>query len=252
MTDRMVLVTGSSRGLGRAIAARFAAGGDRVAVHHRDSAAQAEELLARLPGSGHVVVRADMRDPEGVRAMVDDAAARLGGLDVLVNNAGVYGRPRGGSLLETDFPTWRDVWRQTFEVNLFGAANASWAAVQHMRDRGGRIINVSSRGAFRGEPEQPAYGASKAAMNAMGQSLAVALAPHGIAVATVAPGFIETDMARELLDGEAGDAIRAQSPYGRVAQPDEVAAAVHWLASPEAAWASGAILDMNGASYLRT
>ena len=255
MTNRAVLVTGSSRGLGRAIAARFAAGGDRVAVHHRDSAEMAESLVAELPGSGHVVVQAEMADPEGVRAMVDDAAARLGGLDVLVNNAGVYGRQRGGTLVDADYATWREVWRQTFDVNLFGAANASWAAIRHLRDNGpsgGRIINVSSRGAFRGEPEQPAYGASKAAMNAMGQSLAVALAPYGIAVATVAPGFIATDMAGELLAGELGDAIRAQSPYRRVAQPDEVAAAVHWLASAEAQWASGAILDMNGASYLRT
>jgi NAD(P)-dependent dehydrogenase (short-subunit alcohol dehydrogenase family) len=121
-----------------------------------------------------------------------------------------------------------------------------------MRDRGGRIINVSSRGAFRGEPDQPAYGASKAAMNSMGQSLAVALAPYGIAVAAVAPGYIETDMTTEHLKSERGDAIRAQSPYHRVAQPDEIAAAVYWLASPEAQWASGTIVDLNGASYLRT
>jgi 3-oxoacyl-[acyl-carrier protein] reductase len=255
MTERAVLVTGSSRGLGRAIAKRFAAGGDRVAVHHRDSAEMAESLVAELPGTGHIVVQVEMADPEGVRDMVDDAAARLGGLDVLVNNAGVYGRERGAALVDADYATWRAVWRRTFEVNLFGAANASWAAIRHLRGNGsggGRIINVSSRGAFRGEPEQPAYGASKAAMNAMGQSLAVALAPYGIAVATVAPGFIATDMAGELLAGELGDAIRAQSPYRRVARPDEVAAAVHWLASAEAQWASGAILDMNGASYLRT
>ena len=252
MTNRAVLVTGSSRGLGRAIAARFAAGGDRVAVHHRDSAEMAESLVAELPGSGHVVVRADMADPEGVRAMVDDAAARLGGLDVLVNNAGIFGSPPAVRFMDAGYEQWRQMWQRTFDVNLFGAANACWAAIQHMRDEGGRIVNVSSRGAFRGEPEQPAYGASKAAMNAMGQSLAVALAPYGIAVATVAPGFIETDMTNEHLKAERGDAIRAQSPFGRVAQPDEVAAAVHWLASAEAQWASGAILDMNGASYLRT
>jgi 3-oxoacyl-[acyl-carrier protein] reductase len=253
MTSRAILVTGSSRGLGRAIATRFAASGDRVAVHHRDSAAAAESLLASLPGEGHVVVRADMADPEAVRGMVDQAADRLGGLDVLVNNAGVFGpAERPHPVFGLDYEQWQQVWRQTLDVNLFGAANASWAAAQHMRGRGGRIINVSSRGAFRGEPEQPAYGASKAALNSMGQSLAVALAPYGIAVAAVAPGFIETDMTNEHLKAERGDAIRAQSPYGRVAQPDEVAAAVHWLASAEAEWASGAIVDLNGASYLRT
>ncbi|MFG1609356.1 SDR family NAD(P)-dependent oxidoreductase [Actinoplanes sp. NPDC049265] len=252
MTSRAVLVTGSSRGLGRAIAWRFAAGGDRVAVHHRDSAAAAGEVAASLPGAGHVVVRADLADPAAVRAMVDDAADRLGGLDVLVNNAGVYGSERAVPLLEAGYDQWLESWRRTFDVNLFGAANACWAAVRHLRAGGGRIVNVSSRGAFRGEPEQPAYGASKAALNAMGQSLAVALAPLNIAVATVAPGFIETDMAAGYLNGERGPAIRAQSPFNRVAQPDEVAAAVHWLASPDAVWASGAILDMNGASYLRT
>jgi 3-oxoacyl-[acyl-carrier protein] reductase len=252
MTQRAILVTGSSRGLGRAIAMRFAAAGDRVAVHHRDSAPLAEQLAEALPGDGHVVVRADLADPAAVRAMVDEAADRLGGLDVLVNNAGVFGgvnRPH--PVFGTSYEAWQSAWRHTFDVNLFGAANAAWAAAQHMRDSGGRIINVSSRGAYRGEPDQPAYGASKAALNAMGQSLAVALAPYRIAVASVAPGFVETDMTNEHLKAERGDAIRAQSPYNRVARPDEIAAAVHWLAGPDAEWASGAVLDLNGASYLR-
>ncbi len=246
-------MTGASRGIGRAIAARFSAGGDRVAVHHRDSAELADRLVAELPGTGHVVVRADLADPDGVRAMVDDAAGRLGGLDVLVNNAGVFGGVDGAHpVFGTDYARWQQLWRRTFDVNLFGAANASWCAAQHMRGRGGRIINVSSRGAFRGEPDQPAYGASKAAMNSMGQSLAVALAPYGIAVASVAPGFVETDMTNEHLKAERGDEIRSQSPFNRVARPEEIAAAVHWLASPEAQWASGTIVDLNGASYLRT
>ncbi len=138
-------------------------------------------------------------------------------------------------------------------MNLTGAANVSWCAVQHMiAGGGGSIVNVSSRGAFRGEPRQPGYGASKAGLNALGQSLAVALAPHGIRVATVAPGYVETDMANEHLKSPRGEAIRAQSPFGRVARPDEIAAAVLYLASPEAEWASGAILDLNGASYLRS
>ncbi|MEU4215366.1 SDR family oxidoreductase [Actinoplanes sp. NPDC026623] len=253
MTGRAILVTGSSRGIGRAIAARFAADGDRVAIHHRDSAELAQQLAAELPGSGHVVVRGDLADPAAVRALVDDAAARLGGLDVLVNNAGVFGpvnRPH--PVFGAGYDRWQATWRHTFDVNLFGAANAAWAAAQHMRDRGGRIVNVSSRGAFRGEPEQPAYGASKAALNAMAQSLAVALAPYGIGVACVAPGFVETDMTNEHLKSERGEAIRAQSPFGRVARPEEIASAVHWLASAEAEWASGTIIDLNGASYLRT
>jgi 3-oxoacyl-[acyl-carrier protein] reductase len=253
MTGRAILVTGSSRGIGRAVARMFAAGGDRVAVHHRDSAALAEQLVESLPGEGHVVVRADLADPAAVRAMVDDAAAALGGLDVLVNNAGAYGgTDRPHPVYGIDYEQWQAMWRRTFDVNLFGAANAAWAAAQHMRERGGRIVNVSSRGAFRGEPEQPAYGASKAAMNAMAQSLAVALAPYGIGVACVAPGFVETDMTNEHLKSARGAEIRAQSPFGRVARPEEIASAVHWLASPAAEWASGTIVDLNGASYLRT
>jgi NAD(P)-dependent dehydrogenase (short-subunit alcohol dehydrogenase family) len=116
---------------------------------------------------------------------------------------------------------------------------------------GGRIVNVSSRGAFRGEPDQPAYGASKAALVAFGQSLARALGPHRIAVTTVAPGWTETDMAAETLAGPRGDEIRADSPLGRVATAEEVAAAVLYLASPEAEMASGTVVDVNGASYLR-
>ncbi|MFI7573824.1 SDR family NAD(P)-dependent oxidoreductase [Micromonospora sp. NPDC049497] len=253
MTSRAVLVTGASRGIGRAVATAFAAGGDRVAIHHRDSADLAEALRADLPGDGHVVVRADLTDPNGVRVMVDEAAHRLGGLDVLVNNAGVYGdRDRPHPVFGASYEDWQARWRQVMETNLTGAANVTWCAAQHMRERGGRIVNVSSRGAFRGEPDQPAYGASKAGLNALGQSLAVALAPYGIAVATVAPGFVETDMTTEHLSGERGDAIRAQSPFNRVARPEEIAAAVHWLAAPEAQWASGTIVDLNGASYLRS
>ena len=252
VTRRRILVTGSSRGIGRAVAEAFAATGDTVAIHHRDSAALAAEVLAGLPGDGHVVVHGDIADPQAVRTLVDEAAGRLGGLDVLVNNAASYGR-RGHPISELSYEQWQDVWRETIGLNLIGAANVTWCAVQHMiAAGGGHIVNVSSRGAFRGEPSQPAYGASKAGLNALGQSLAVALAPHNITVAAVAPGFVQTDMAAAHLQGEDGDAIRAQSPFGRVATPAEVAAAVVFLASPAARWASGAILDLNGASYLRT
>ena len=243
-------MTGASRGIGRAIARAFAGQGDRVAVHHRDSAGLAADVLAGLPGHGHTVVQADLTDADAVRRMVDGARDALGGLDVLVNNAGVF-TPH--PITEVSYAQWQADWRQTLGVNLVGAANVTWCAVQHMvRQGSGRIVNVSSRGAFRGEPGQPAYGASKAGLNAFGQSLARALAPHGIAVATVAPGYVETDMATEYLKGPPGDEIRAQSPFRRVAEAEEIAAAVLYLASPQAEWASGAILDLNGASYLRS
>jgi 3-oxoacyl-[acyl-carrier protein] reductase len=249
VNGRAILVTGAARGIGRAIAEAFAEQGDRVAVHYGHSAALAAEVLAGLPGSGHAVVQADLADPQAVRRMVDEACAVLGGLDVLVNNAGIF-TPH--PITDVSYEQWQAAWQATLAVNLTGAANVTWCAVQHMLPRGGgRIINVSSRGAFRGEPGQPAYGASKAGLNAFGQSLARALAPHGIAVTTVAPGYVETDMATSLLAGPSGDQIRAQSPFGRVARPSEIAAAVLYLASPDAEWASGTIVDLNGASYLR-
>ena len=228
----------------------FAERGDRVAVHCRDGVAAAEALRESLPGTGHVTVRADLADADAVRSMVDAAADGLGGLDVLVNNAGIY---VGHPVLETSYEEWRAAWQATLGVNLAGAANVTWCAVRHMAagGRGGRIVNVGSRGAYRGEPAHPAYGASKAGLHAFGQSLAVALAPRGITVASVAPGFVQTDMAAAELATPAGDAIRAQSPFNRVAAPEEVAAAVVYLASPEAAWSSGAVLDLNGASHLR-
>jgi len=245
---RAVLVTGASRGIGRAVAQAFAAQGDRVAVHHRDSDRLAQDVLAGLPGRGHTIVRADLADAEAVRVMVEAAVADLGGLDVLVNNAGIY---LWHPITEVSYEQWQEAWRETLAVNLTGAANVTWCAVQHMKKTGGRIVNVTSRGAFRGEPRHPAYGASKAGLNAFGQSMARALAPFGIAVATVAPGYVETEMAADDLNSARGGEIRAQSPFNRVATPEEIAAAVVYLASDQAEWASGAILDLNGASYLR-
>jgi 3-oxoacyl-[acyl-carrier protein] reductase len=247
--SRAILVTGASRGIGAAVARQFAAAGDRVAVHYGASREAAEEVAASLAGDGHVVVGADLADPGAVRAMVADAAHGLDGLDVLVNNAGIF-TPH--PITETTYEEWQRAWHDTLAVNLVGAANVTWCAVPHMIEAGGgRIVNVSSRGAFRGEPRSPAYGASKAALVAFGQSLARALGPHRIAVTTVAPGWTVTDMAAETLAGPRGDAIRAESPLGRVAEPENVARAVLYLASPEAEMASGSVLDVNGASFLR-
>lgn len=249
-TGRRVLVSGASRGLGRAVAQAFAANGDRVAVHYGSRADEARATLDSLAGTGHALVQGDLADPAGAAAVADSAAEALGGIDVLVNNAAVMERH---PLPETPYEEWVAIWQRHVAVNLLATANLSHLAARRMIDQGGggRIVNIGSRGAFRGEPDHPAYGATKAAVHALGQSLAVSLAPHGIAVASVAPGFFSTERVAPRLTGPEGAAIRAQSPFGRVATPEEIAQAVLWLASPAAEWSSGTILDLNGASHLR-
>jgi 3-oxoacyl-[acyl-carrier protein] reductase len=248
--ERVVLVTGASRGIGRAIAQRFAEQDAKVVVHYASNDSAAKATLAELAGQGHRAVAADLADPDAVESLVRQVIAAYGRIDVLVNNAAVY---EAHPVLSTSYAQWRDSWRQTINTNLIGPANLIHEVVPHMvANGGGRIVNVSSRGAFRGEPGHTAYGASKAGLNSLGQSLAQELAPHGIYVTTVAPGFVATDMAAALLDGPTGESIRAQSPLRRAATPDEVARVVVFLASPGSEFTTGTIVDVNGASYLRT
>lgn len=249
-TNKTVLITGGSRGIGRATAQAFAEKGARVAINFRSDHEAARATIESLPGEGHFAIRADLSRASAVEQMIRAVVGEFGRLDILVNNAGVF---KLHSITEVSYGEWQKVWQDTLAINLTGAANACYCAAQHMiQAGGGRIINVSSRGAFRGEPEQPAYGASKAAMNAMGQSLAQALAPHNIFVGTVAPGFVETDMTKNWLEGETGDSIRSQSPLNRVAKPEEVALGILFLAAEGSEFMTGAILDINGASYLRS
>ncbi|RDI68394.1 SDR family NAD(P)-dependent oxidoreductase [Nocardia pseudobrasiliensis] len=244
--ERAILVTGSSGGIGRAVATAFAENGDRVAIHYRGNRDAAEQLSKELPGDGHLLVQADVTDPDAVQAMVDQVVDAFGGIDVLVNNAG-HATPH--PILETDYEQWRTAWRTIIDLNLVATANVTWCAVRHM-DTGARIVNMSSVGAFSGT-EPPAYGASKGALNSLTYILARDLGRRGIGVTGVAPGWVETELAAPVLDSPQGDVLRAQSPFGRVGRPDEVAAAVLYLASPQAEWASGAVLDLNGAFLFR-
>ncbi|WDF33959.1 SDR family NAD(P)-dependent oxidoreductase [Arthrobacter agilis] len=248
-----ILITGASRGIGAAIAHDLAGRGHRVAVHAGRDAEAARAVRDALPGGGHAVVVGDVGRPDECRTIVDSSVRELGGLDVLVNNAGIF---EAHPVDATSFEDWHQAWRHTVDVNLLGPANLAWLVARHLLDRpagpeGGRLISVGSRGAYRGEPVTPAYGASKAGLHSMTQSLAVALAPHGILAAAVAPGFVETDMGRTVLDGPDGDAVRAQSPFARAATPEEVARTVGWLATDAPVWVSGTVIDVNGASYLR-
>ena len=248
--NKVALVTGGSRGIGRAIALGFAERGAAVAVHYNNNEAAAASTLALLEGGGHIMLRADIADAAQVAAMVSAVVNQLGRIDILINNAGIYEEL---TLTEASYEAWQAHFARTLQVNLVGAANAAYCAAQAMmKTGGGRIVNISSRGAFRGEPNAPAYGASKAGMNSLGGSLAKLLAPHNIFVGTVAPGFVETDMVTEHLASPVGDEIRRQSPVGRIAKPEEVAYAALFLASEGAEFTTGAIVDVNGASYLRS
>ncbi|MDX1667416.1 MAG: SDR family oxidoreductase [Saprospiraceae bacterium] len=250
-SGKNVLITGGSRGIGRAIAKAFADHGAQVAVNFRSDSQSARETCEEMKGSGHFAVKADVSKAESVRRMMTAVINEFGTLHIVVNNAGIF-EPH--PIDKIDYKGWIEAWDKTMKVNLNGPANVCYWAAHYMKGQGlgGRIINISSRGAFRGEPDHPAYGASKAALNAMSQSLAQKLAPYRIAVSVVAPGFVMTDMTEDILRGEKGEDIRAQSPLDRVARPEEIAQAVLYLATPEAEYASGAIIDVNGASYLRS
>ncbi len=248
--NKTVLITGASRGIGKATAIAFSQKGAKVGLNYRSYDAAAEQTLAELSGEGHQLFKRDISQKEETQALIDDFVKVYGHLDVLVNNAGIS---IFHEIDKADFDHWTHAWEKTFETNLFAVANLCyWAAQAMMKTGGGHIVNVSSRGAFRGEPTKPAYGASKAALNAMSQSLAKKLAPHKIYVGVVAPGFTETEMAAKTLTPEERENLLRESPFKRMAQPEEVAHAILFLASDKAAYSSGTIIDVNGASYLRS
>ena len=248
-TNKQVLISGSSRGIGKRTAQLFAEAGAQVIIHyhrHRDEAAR---TLSSLPGTGHMMLESPLEDSEAIGVFVEKILQTGRQIDILVNNAGIY---EPCPLETSDWDEWKTKWDRTLSINLSAPAHLSWhIARQMILHGGGKIINISSRGAFRGEPDAPAYGASKAGLNALTQSLAKALAPHHIYVYAVAPGFVETEMAASALMGPLGDEIRNQSPLGRVATPDDVAHAVLMLAADGTEFMTGTIVDVNGASYLR-
>ena len=249
-TNKTVLVTGGTRGIGRAIALAFAKRGARIAVLFRSDQVSADKTLAELEGNGHLALKTDVADAEQVEKAVSDVIETFGSLDIVVNNAGIgVNHP----LPTTSYEDWQQAWRQTIDANLIGPANICFCVAKYMIDQGGgRIVNITSRGAFRGEPTKAAYGASKAGLNSLSQSLAVALAEYKIFVGAVAPGFVNTELTADILNGPEGTQIKAQSPFNRVAEPEEVAHAVLFLASDGAEFSTGTILDVNGASYLRS
>ncbi len=246
--QQIVLITGGSRGIGASISRLFDNLGAQLLIVYRSKEEDAMELLDELQGD-HQIYQCDISDPAQVSDLIEDIEEEFGKIDICINNAGVgFHHP----IDEVSYSQWQSSWKQIMDINLIGPANICHQVAQLMITQGsGKIINVSSRGAFRGEPQMAAYGASKAGLNSLTQSLAHALAQHNIFVGAIAPGFVETDMSRPRLEGSVGEAIKNQSPMNRVAHPDEVAQAVLLMAQSNQ-WMTGGIFDVNGASYFRT
>jgi 3-oxoacyl-[acyl-carrier protein] reductase len=248
--NKVIMITGSSRGIGAAAAKKFAESEAEVVVHYAGNEKRARDTFDKLSGKGHLLVGGNLASPADVKSLFDGVISQKGRIDILVNNAGIYEETKWWEL---DYDAWLRYWRKTIDINLTGMANLSFlAAKQMIKQGGGKIVNISSRGAFRGEPQALPYGASKAAMNSFGQSMAWALADKNIQVYTVAPGWVYTDMTRAILESERGNAVVAQCPMKRVATPEEIAHAIVLLASGGTEYMTGCILDINGASYLRT
>jgi NAD(P)-dependent dehydrogenase (short-subunit alcohol dehydrogenase family) len=267
LAGRNVLVTGASRGIGKAAAVLLAKAGARVAIHYgqnekeaRDTLSQCEQAADAAGGragggrgagsGGHAIFRADVGRAQEVRALVDEVRQAFGAIHVLVNNAGVS---RENPFDEPDFEKWEEAWRRTIDVNLMSAAHATWCVIPEMKARGeGRVINVASRAAFRGETGAPDYGAAKAAMVNLTRSLARAMGQYGIVASCVAPGWVETDMARGHFEDNPGLEQRAiaEVPLGRLASVDDCAGAILYLAGPMGAYLNGVTIPVNGGSYV--
>ncbi|MDQ3140089.1 MAG: SDR family oxidoreductase [Pseudomonadota bacterium] len=227
-----ILVTGSSRGIGAAIVQALA--GHEVVGH------------ATSPGDDRIA--ADLSAPGAADRLWREALARLDGrIDVLVNNAGIFEAAPIGE------DGWLDAWERTMRINLTASAELCRLAILHFREQGaGRIVNVASRAAYRGDsPDHWHYAASKAGMIAMTKTIARGYARENILAFAVCPGFTMTGMAEEYLESRGGDALLADIPLGRVASAEEVAETVRWLAMDAPASATGAVIDVNGASYVR-
>jgi NAD(P)-dependent dehydrogenase (short-subunit alcohol dehydrogenase family) len=247
LSGKTVVITGASRGIGAETARRMAAAGARVVVNYHGSEAAADAVVREI-GERAIAIKADVADPTAVKRMIEDVVARFGTIDVLVNNAAIFEyNPFDGD----DYEAWQNGWRRTFDLNVFAAANAAWLAMRAMRrGGGGKIINVASRAAWRGETEFADYGASKAALVNLTRSIARACAKDNIVASCVAPGFIETEMAKPELEAHREE-ILSQIPLRRVGSVDDVAGVILFLASPMADYLNGVTIDINGGSWFQ-
>jgi 3-oxoacyl-[acyl-carrier protein] reductase len=231
-----ILVTGSSRGIGAAIT---------------DALAGRARYVGHASREGPGLVGGDLSDPLGAERLWEAALRLLDGrIDVLVNNAGVF----EAVSVDADLETWQSSWARTLQINLQASADLCRRAILHWRERGsgGRIVNIASRAAYRGDsPAHWHYAASKAGMVAMTKSIARGYAAQGVLAFGVCPGFTMTGMADDYVASRGGDKLLADIPLGRVAEPEEVGATAAWLALEAPPSMTGAILDINGASFVR-
>ena len=246
LSPRTALVTGGSRGIGRATAELLAAAGAKVAVNYRRDDRRAEEFVRQVRSAGGeaLALAGDLSRPEEARQLVRDVLAAWGRLDVVVNNAGIWEEDRAGA---GDL----DTWDRTFAVNVRGAFALTDAAIGPIEKEGGSIVFVSSTAGQRGEARHSAYAASKGALISYTKSLAAELGPRGIRVNCVAPGWVDTEMTAEALgDAESRAEIERSIPVGRIARPEDVAGAILFLVSDLARHVQGEVLNVNGGSVL--
>lgn len=248
LSGRVAFVSGGSSGIGAASVRALHTAGASVFFTYLSHAQRAQELFREL-GPRVAYERCDTALPESLPGIVAACVRMFGRLDILVNNAAAFAE---NPFDDDDYAAWQAGWRKTFDSNVFGAVNLAWLAMHQMRKQGsgGRIINVTSRAAHRGELTYADYGASKAALGNFTKSIARACAHEGITALAIAPGWIDTDMALDDLRARRA-AIEAEIPLGYVAQPEEVASIIAFAASPLATYANGATIDVNGGSYVR-
>lgn len=243
MQGQVALVTGGSRGIGRAICERFTGRGMKVAAGYSRNSDAAEELQRKFPDAEITIHQGNIGDPDDCARVVDEVMEQHGQLDILVNNAGI-------TVDKTVRKMSPDDWNRVIQVNLNGAFYLSSAALPHMLDQtGGRIINISSVIGLKGNVGQANYASAKAGLLGLTMTMALETAKKGITVNAVAPGFIETDMFGDVPE-DVQERIVQQIPTGRLGKPDEVARVVEFLADPESAYITGAVFDVNGGLFM--
>lgn len=248
LNGQTILVTGATGAIGQAICQHLAAEGARVVIHYGRNRGAAEALLQSIGGQG-TILSADLSRPEGAPALWDAAVSAEGRISGLVNNAGI----RSEVSVEAPMAEWQAVWEREMRVNFLSAVDLTKLAILHFRaNGGGRIVNMASRAGQRGYASNAmAYGASKAALINLTKSVAQSHGAEGITAVALAPGWVRTEMAEAFIAAHGEAAALAGIPIGRMATPQEVGELTAILFRPSQASLNGAVLDVNGGSYLR-